>query len=851
MAENVGALILPIGADPSQFKQSINDVKAAFKQLSNTIASTPFNLVTDKQKLELNALKETLAILTADVKEFGNEFKVPENSILGLKKRIEQLNNEKIRLDPTESKEKIERLNQEIERLEGNLREVDNLGKQGGKAGAGYSNGMDKITESSKKSRIAITNLTLVAQDLPFGFIAIQNNLPNLLNSLGQLDTKTNGVKGALKDLGGQLIGPAGLFLAFSAVTAAVTYAIKEYGSLSNALNVLFGANGNAIKSQNAFNKSLVDASSSTAAEVAEIKILVKTIQDENTSQADRLAAYRKVKEIRPDVVAGVDELNLATATSIELIGKNATAELELIKLQARRSAIGSTLEDLEKRRFQANGKLNKAKQDQLDYENKLDKIEEKRAKKGVVGKVLGLSEKQFNALAENQAAGLQKNIELARKEIIEIDKDQKNWANSLEPTIKKIAELSSASEDLANKLKAQRKAEGDAAKETERSSKSYEKSSQKRLDALNKFNQLKIELPKFNDNKSIDNQISSLEKYGNILLDTTKYDFERAAALKEVIEIDKDFAKNLDGTKNILQSIQGEIQSYIGYLYNLREIQKVLAKDINISKVSKEIETQIFIDTSKLKSEIPALLEAAFPDEEFKRISEAWAKINEETAPELDKFKQNIINSLLSKEISGAVVTYENISDAVIAAIKNIKNELETLQINEGIIDILNKGLNVEETYNKAIEKLLKFGEFTKNAADGIAKNLRFLQEPLEGLFTTILEKGKSSWKSFADEVIKQVKRIAASLVSKALIKGISFLISLLSGGATGVVTAGLKGISTDVLGEFLGERVKVDFGGIQGGGMQMSGQVVFVQRGSDLVGVLNRTNGTINRVG
>ena len=40
------------------------------------------------------------------------------------------------------------------------------------------------------------------------------------------------------------------------------------------------------------------------------------------------------------------------------------------------------------------------------------------------------------------------------------------------------------------------------------------------------------------------------------------------------------------------------------------------------------------------------------------------------------------------------------------------------------------------------------------------------------------------------------------------------------------------------------------VNFGGVQGNA-GLSGQVVFVQRGADLVGVLNRTNTNINRIG
>ena len=98
-------------------------------------------------------------------------------------------------------------------------------------------------------------------------------------------------------------------------------------------------------------------------------------------------------------------------------------------------------------------------------------------------------------------------------------------------------------------------------------------------------------------------------------------------------------------------------------------------------------------------------------------------------------------------------------------------------------------------------------------------------------------------------DDVIKQIKRVTAALLAKSLIKGLA---NLLAPGVGGLIGAGLSGISDTGLADFLSNTggQRVNFDGLQGG-MQMSGQVVFVQRGSDLVGVLNRTNGTINRVG
>jgi chromosome segregation ATPase len=404
MAENVNALILPIGADATQFKKSIKEVEDRIQELSSTIKNTPFNLVSEKQKLELNALKETLVELQTDVINTGQAF--------------------------------------------------------------------DKNSASVKKAGRALTSLSLIAQDAPFGFIGIQNNLPALIQSFGDLTTTSGGVKGALSQIGSALIGPAGLFLAFSAVTAAVTYAIKEYGSLSNAVDVLFGANSNAIKSQNDFNKALLDAGSSTGAQIAKINILVRTIQNENTSQKDRLAAYRELKRVNPDVVAGIDEQNLSTAKSIKLIGENAKAQLEFIKLQTRATAISKTLDGLEGRRFEANGKYNAARKEQINLEEKLAAIDQKKA----LGKALTAQERTLDAQRKLVQLDYAQNVKEARDEISQITTEQENWYKSLEPLIGGISKISSEAETLNNNLKDLRDTQKDSAKATNKEDAEWER---------------------------------------------------------------------------------------------------------------------------------------------------------------------------------------------------------------------------------------------------------------------------------------------------------------------------------------------------------------------------------------
>jgi hypothetical protein len=197
-----------------------------------------------------------------------------------------------------------------------------------------------QIEDFSKKSRTALTSLSLVAQDLPFGFIGIQNNLPGVISSFGELTREAGGVGGALKQLGASLIGPAGLFLAFSAVTAAVTFAIQKYGSLGAAVTALVSDNAKLVQVQNALNKELANSIGNTAGETAKIQILVKTLNDMSKPMKERQDAYTALKKIAPEIAKGIDEENVLTKKNIDLVNANTAARIEYIKLRARENAI-------------------------------------------------------------------------------------------------------------------------------------------------------------------------------------------------------------------------------------------------------------------------------------------------------------------------------------------------------------------------------------------------------------------------------------------------------------------------------------------------------------------------------
>ncbi len=84
---------------------------------------------------------------------------------------------------------------------------------------------MSKVGRPANDATTALSNLSRVAQDAPYGFIGIANNLNPLLESFQQLQKKSGSATEALKSMAAGLVGPAGIGLALGVVSSlAVTY---------------------------------------------------------------------------------------------------------------------------------------------------------------------------------------------------------------------------------------------------------------------------------------------------------------------------------------------------------------------------------------------------------------------------------------------------------------------------------------------------------------------------------------------------------------------------------------------------------------------------------------------------
>ena len=763
MAENINALILPIGADATQFERSINDVKSAFKELSATIAATPFNLVTDKQKLQLNALKETLTVLTTDVKTFGQAVKIPENSILGLTQRIAELNKKKISLDAKTSASEIARLTKEIEKLTTQKNNIDGLGRSISQIGAVSQTAFSKVQDTSKGARMALTSLSLVAQDAPFGFIGIQNNLPALIQTFGALKAQAGSVKGALSQLGAALIGPAGLFLAFSAATAAVTFAVQKYGSFGAAVDALFGKIDPLKNTLDRLNKSYEDynkelksnaeitalADKSQSGLVETVSILSKKATDLSTSEQQRGKYLNQLKEIDKGYFG---QLNTG-AENVDKIKQATDGYTTALIANSRVKAFQQQLEAVD---------AQIAPLEVLRTELKKSNVEAEALRKTSTKLFVDPTEKVTKSLAEN-ATQIAK---LTEKRTLIID--------GLEEAIVGFKSLKTEATDLSK----------------------------------TKFT-LTLESQDLDAAFNLDKIKSNITKFGNVLIDSNNSIEERKNALKELVAINPQVFNALTLEKNGLVANKNILEENIRSLEVLTQSRK---DDARASEINTQFRNQ------QLKSQDAAV-----------------------------KAEEDAFESLV--KLTYGQDQYGNSTDKSTRLNNKFVESLGELQdIDQGVLDILTKGLGVENTYEKAIKDLLNFEEYQKATADRISRNFRFLQRPLENLFDTVLEDGIANWQAFGDAVVSEIKKIAAALLAKSFI---TLLGNLLAPGVGSLLGAGFSGISDDVLGEFLGNGAKVNFAGVQGGGMQMAGSVNLTLRGSDLVGSINRTNSTINRVG
>jgi hypothetical protein len=305
-----------------------------------------------------------------------------------------------------------------------------------------------------------LTSLSGVVRDLPFGFVAIQNNLPLVVDSFGQLTKQAGGVGPALKSIGAALIGPAGLSFAFGAIIAGVTALIQKYGSLGEAFNALLGIAPRLTESQKEFNKAVSEATGNVALEEAKIKILVGTLTNLDQPQQKRIDAYNELKKVSPDVVAGISQENALTSEGIELIKKSSEARLQAIKLKIQEAGISAVLTKNAEQLALKQQELNLVSKQYVSDAAALTKAQSQ-------SNVTGLAAVQVQQAAFSAFKSSAAEVSNLQNEIKQLNADQDAYLKQLQPIVSQTAAINTQTKQRVALTKEQTTATKDNTKAT------------------------------------------------------------------------------------------------------------------------------------------------------------------------------------------------------------------------------------------------------------------------------------------------------------------------------------------------------------------------------------------------
>lgn len=338
--------------------------------------------------------------------------------------------------------------------------------------------GLDKLPKAANNGSSALFSLSQVARDAPFGFIAIQNNLPLVVDQFSALSKTSGGLTGALKSVGSALVGPAGLSFAFGAIIAGVTALVQKYGSLGEAFNQILGLTPKLTDAQKKFNEATFETSASLVSENAKVNILISTLTDLKKPQADRLAAYNELKNVAPEIIAGIKDENALTKESLISIEQQAKARKELIKLRIQEAGINAALTTNETKLAELRNKFLIANENYIQAAKGLSKEN----KNAIITGFASQTQQEINNKTFNDAIDVFKTLQ---NQISLLEGENNKYLQQLDPVVNGIASINNETQKRINALKDQIKLEKELNKESEVASKKADKRNLDNLKAI------------------------------------------------------------------------------------------------------------------------------------------------------------------------------------------------------------------------------------------------------------------------------------------------------------------------------------------------------------------------------
>ena len=161
-----------------------------------------------------------------------------------------------------------------------------------------------KVVPASNQVNQALVNVSRVAQDAPYGFIGIANNLNPLLESFQSLKQTTGSASSALKEMAKGLMGPAGIGLALGVVSSLIVAFGPKIAKFINGVDA-------AKESEDKFAESLNKARASASESGIKLQAYINIAEDASIADDKRANALKFV-------ISELGKVNSAYASTIK-----------------------------------------------------------------------------------------------------------------------------------------------------------------------------------------------------------------------------------------------------------------------------------------------------------------------------------------------------------------------------------------------------------------------------------------------------------------------------------------------------------------------------------------------------
>lgn len=478
--------------------------------------------------------------LGADITQFTKSISEVEAELKTVKAGLKNLTGEA-----------LAKANAYIQELQGSLTNLSKVGFTG-------------VAKGAQQGQTALFALGQVARDLPFGFIAIQNNLPLLVDQFVALKQSTGGAGKALGAILNSIAGPAGLAFGFGVLTSAVTGLVQEYGSLSNALGQIFGLVSRTKIATEELDKAQIKTRASAVAETQSINNLLQVLNSSKSTYSDRLGAYNRLNEIIPDVLSGLDKEKTINGDNKKELEGLLKVKKENIILDGTRQALIKAIEKEAENAFTALAKAQKQ-----DFFGNLAN-----ALKGILKGFPPFLAAQLEAIDQAQQSA--NAYDFLNEKLGEVDKKLATNQGKIDANTEAYKRQQKAIEEAA---KARAKAEGIAEKDNAKRFAAFieglkkQKEEQKKLRAevFSDYAQgkpLQDVLDKLNKEKEARNKVLELEKklYGFRADATEKFKDIKVPTIEQTITDFEKYKKALEEleklTKQRFENVKGIIAS-------------------------------------------------------------------------------------------------------------------------------------------------------------------------------------------------------------------------------------------------------------------------------------------------